>query len=69
MTIDGKTINDLYKLRVGLVSAEDAGLIHEGISDDLFLMHYIQSDRIMTGGLKYVPNESGMLQSMCKTCG
>lgn len=46
MTIDGKTINDLYKLRVGLVSAEDAGLIHEGISDDLFCdaLHSIGQD-------------------------
>ena len=46
MTIDGKTINDLYKLRVALVSAEDAGLIHEVISDDLFCdaLHSIGQD-------------------------
>ena len=36
MTITEETINALYKLNDGLNRAEDAGLIHEGISDDLF---------------------------------
>lgn len=36
MTITEETINALYKLKIGLVAAEDAGLIHDGICDDLF---------------------------------
>ena len=36
MTISKETINALYKLNIGLNAGEDAGLIREGISNDLF---------------------------------